>query len=243
VPRVFAGVGVERDDGRNEQVVAAAGAAGFLRPREAVAGAEIDEVGFGVVDDGVPDRRAAAELPVLVTVPCLRGFDEFGLFVGLGWITGDRVPGPQLLAGLGVEGGDAAADVVFGAAVADEDFPVGDARRAGDGVVCAFRHGLHRPDFLAGLAVERDQAAVERAENDLALPRGDAAVDHVTAGVAALGAVDLGIVLPERGAGADVVGLHHAPCGGEIHDAVDDDGRRFLTALGVDVGIPGEAES
>jgi hypothetical protein len=65
VPDVFAGVGLQRDDGRQEQVVALALAAAFVIPRVAVADAKVDLVELGVIDDGVPDRSAAAVLPPL----------------------------------------------------------------------------------------------------------------------------------------------------------------------------------
>ena len=45
VPDVLAGLGLERDDGAEEQIVAAAGAAQSLVPRRAVAGADIQQVG------------------------------------------------------------------------------------------------------------------------------------------------------------------------------------------------------
>src|SRR5690606_15517204 len=125
---------------------------------------------------------------------------------------------------------------------ADDDLAFDDARHARDRVGQRGVGGLLFPDDLSGLAVERDQAAVEHADKDLAVPRSNAAVDHVAAGVGAFGAVDGGIVGPEQRAGLDVVGLHHRPGGGEVHHAVDDDGRGFLAALGVDVGVPGEAE-
>ena len=55
------------------------------------------------------------------------------------------------------------------------------------------------PVEVTGLRpVEGDQATVERADIDLAIPRGDATVDHVAAGVGAFNAVDGGIVGPEQ---------------------------------------------
>ena len=36
--------------------------------------------------------------------------------------------------------------------------------------------------------------------------------------------------------------LDHAPSRGDVHHPVDDKRRRFLAAVGVEVGVPGEAE-
>src|SRR3546814_9126331 len=74
-----------------------------------------------------------------------------------------------------------AAHPEFGAAVADQHHILHDARRAGDRVGFRRVEGLRRPKFLAGLAVERDQAAVERADEQLVAPHRDAAVDDVAA--------------------------------------------------------------
>ena len=241
VPLVLAGVRVERDDGGQEQVVAAAGRAILLVPRRAVASADIDGVELGIVGHAVPQRAAAAELPELA-IPRLAGFGEFRLLVAFGRIAGHGVPAPRLRAGLGVVGGDVAAHAVFGAAIPDDDLALHDARHAGDRVRKRGVGGLLLPDHLSGLAIKRDQAAVQHADIDLAVPSSDAAIDDVAAGVSALGAVDLRIVGPELRAGADVVGFHHRPRGGEVHHAIDDDGRGFLAALGVDVGIPGKTE-
>ena len=72
VPHVCAGVGVERDDRGQEQVVALARGAVVARPFDAVADAEVDEIQIRVVGDRVPRRAAAAELPPLAA-PGLRG--------------------------------------------------------------------------------------------------------------------------------------------------------------------------
>ena len=55
---------VEGDDRAEEQIVALTCATDAVVPRRAVASADIDEIGHGVVVDGIPGRAAAARLPV-----------------------------------------------------------------------------------------------------------------------------------------------------------------------------------
>jgi hypothetical protein len=90
--------------------------------------------------------------------------------------------------------------------------------------------------------IERDQATINRADIDHAFPDRDAAVDHVAAGRNAARLVDLGIELPEPLARLGVVGVNHRPGGGEIHHAIDHDGRRFHAAIGVERRRPGDAD-
>src|SRR5690606_23714156 len=101
VPAVFAGIGIQRDDGGDEQVVAAAGRTDVGRPGRAVAGSYIDEVGDRVVGDGIPGRATATGLPPF-TIPGLGGPLEFGLFEAQRGITRDCPPAPQLVAVVGV---------------------------------------------------------------------------------------------------------------------------------------------
>jgi len=46
----------------------------------------------------------------------------------------------------------------------------------------------------------------------------------------------------KQGSGLSVVCLDHAPCRRDVQHAVDDKRRRFLAAVGVEVGVPGEAK-
>src|SRR3546814_5517816 len=71
VPFVLAGLGVDRHDGAQEQVVALAFAADAVIPRRAISSAEIDGVEFGVIGDGVPHGAAAAVFPPFAR-PALR---------------------------------------------------------------------------------------------------------------------------------------------------------------------------
>src|SRR5690606_26922394 len=117
---------------------------------------------------GIPHRAAAAERPPF-TRPGLRGFFEDGRLEAVGRIAGHGVEAPGHLAAAGVIGGDIAAHAELGAAVADQHLALHHARRAGDGVGLRLVDRDHLPDFLAGLRVERDEAAVDGADEDLAV--------------------------------------------------------------------------
>src|SRR3546814_8611700 len=137
---------------------------------------------------------------------------------------------------------DVCSSDLLGSAVADQHHILHDARRAGDGVGFRRVEGLRRPKLLAGLGVEREQAAVERADEQLVAPHRDAAVDDVAAGVDRTLAGNLGIEFPQGFTGRGVPCADLRPGVGDIHHAVDDDGRRFLSAGVVEVGGPGDAE-
>ncbi len=99
-----------------------------------------------------------------------------------------------------------------------------------------------RPDFLAAIGVERDQPPVDRADEHLALPHRDPAVDRVAAGMRAFGADVLRVVFPQQLAGIGLDRDHLRPGGREIHHPVDHDRGRFLPAVGVERDREGEAE-
>jgi len=48
--------------------------------------------------------------------------------------------------------------------------------------------------------------------------------------------------MPLSSAGFRINGLHLAPGTGRVQDAIDDDGRRFLPTVGIEIRIPGETE-
>src|SRR5208282_3022026 len=75
MPRIVAGVGVDRDDRRKKPIVALAQTPISLVPLLAITRTEIDEVEFRIVGEGFPDRAAAASLPPLA-MPCLGSFGE-----------------------------------------------------------------------------------------------------------------------------------------------------------------------
>ena len=243
MPGIFAGVDVHGDDRIDEQIVALALAAQVGVPGDAVADAEIEQLELGVVGHVVPDRAAAALLPPLA-VPGLGGHLHGLVLEALLGVAGHGVETPDQLSRVGVVRRDVAARVVLGAGIADQNLAVDDARCAGDGIVLGRVRGLDLPDDLAGLGVERDEAAVEHADIDLAFPRSDAAVDHIAAGASGDAAIDLGVVFPKLLAGLGVERDHVAPRRAGVHDAIDDERRRLEAArrARLDVVVPSEAE-
>src|SRR5690606_21849062 len=163
-----AGIDVEREYRRQIQVVAAAGAPDPLVPRRAVTGADVEQPRVRVVRERIPGRAAAAHRPPLA-VPSPRRRLERRVLERLLRVSGNRIETPHELAGLRVVRRDEAAHAELGAAVADHDLAVDDARRAGDRVRLVDRRRLHVPDRLPGLRVERDEAAVDDAHEDLAV--------------------------------------------------------------------------
>jgi hypothetical protein len=229
MPDVFAGVGTHRDDRAEEQVVAATRAAQCARPGRAVADTYIQEIELGVVSEGIPGSATATLRPPLAG-PGLGRHLHRVTFEAFGRVAGDGVETPDEFAGCGVVGRDVSAHAVFGAAVTDDDLVLDDARRTGDRIAVA---RIRRPSFpreFAGGGVECDQAPVERAGVDAALPHGGAAVLHAAAGLRIPFRRHLRIVLPQQLAGRGIDGLHLAPGAGGIHDAVDDDRCRLLAA-------------
>ena len=203
VPGEAAGVGTDREDRRQVQVVAAAGAARDAAPGRAVAGADVEQVELRVVGHRVPRRSAAADLPPLAG-PGLRGGLHLGVLERQRRIAGHGEEAPELRAGLRVVRGDVAAHAELRAAVADHHLALHHARRRRDRVGL---RAVDRDDFPvhgAGRGVERDEPAVERADEHGAVPDRDAAVHDVAAGVAAPLARHLRIVLPQLLAGDGV---------------------------------------
>ena len=245
MPGVFAGIDIERDDRGKEQVVAAARAAERLRPGRAVADADIHQVQRGIVGHRIPHRATAAGLPPLAG-PGLGGLGHDAVrrraFGHLGRIARHGVEAPVLLAGLGVVSGDVAAHAHLGAAVADQHLAGVDPRRAGDRVVLRIVDRQHRPHRLAALRVERDQPAVEGGDVDLAVPSGEPARDDVAASHPPELRRHLRIEAPQHLAVRRVIGGDDVPRLHVVEHAADLQRARFHPPLGLDVGVPGEAE-
>src|SRR5690606_10797954 len=134
VPGELGRVGVDRDDGRQVQVVAAARAALVAVPGAAVARADIEQIGFGIVGKGIPGRAAAsARLPPLAG-PRRGGLRHGFVLEAERRVAGYEVEPPDLLPRLRVVRRHVAARTVVAAAVADDDEVLDDARRARDRV-------------------------------------------------------------------------------------------------------------
>ena len=247
VADVLAGVEIERDERVGIEVVAGADRA--------------VEVGRGIADDEIDalrrqvDRRilphAAAERLVGVAVLGERRLlgRDVAMHVAAGGVVGrpnadrvlgDGVEGPEQLAVLGVVGLDEAADAVFAAVGADQDFAVDGGRRHRLAVALLGIGELLLPDDSAGLGVERDQLGVERADIDLVVIDGDAAI----VGAAAEGRdrAELGLEVPDLLAGLGVERVDVAERRGDIHHAVDDDRRRLERLLDLGGEDPGRMQ-
>src|SRR5262249_52692467 len=146
VPDVGARIGVERHDRRQEQVVALVRAAVAPRPFEAVAHAEVHEIQFGIVGDGVPYHTAAPFLPPFAA-PGFGCHRHSLVLERLGGIARHGVEAPREFAGLGIERRDVAADAVLAAAHADHDASLDHARGLSDREVLLFA-GLDAPHRL-----------------------------------------------------------------------------------------------
>ena len=246
VPEVFAGVGVEREHARQEQVVALAVGANQAIPRAAVARADVELIELGVVDDRVPRRAAAAHL-VPAAEPRRRGDlgERFvrGRAVGAGrGIAGHDVEAPRELARVRVVGADVAAHAELGAGVADDDFVLHDARRARDRVHLRLIDGDRAPDRRARRAVERDEPAVERRDDELVHVERRPARVHVAASFRAGGAGHFRVVAPDQLARRGVQRVGFAPRARRVEHAVGDERRRFLAAIRIELVIPSGRE-
>ena len=148
VPLVGAGLHVEREDRRREEVVAAALRSVLIG--RGIADRDVDHAELRIDRRMRPERSAA----VRPRIAFPRVVPEFAG-------AGNRVEPPQLLAGLRVEGGELAAHAAFAARQPGEDAAVGVDRRAGR--AAAIDRDLDVPDRLAGLLIERDQPAARLA--------------------------------------------------------------------------------
>src|SRR5690606_2025600 len=117
-----------------------------------------------VVGHRVPHRTAAAVLPELAIPGAARLGEVLRLGIVLVRSAGHREETPQLLAVVGIIGGDVAAYAELGAAVADDHLAVDHPRCAGDRIRLVRIDSQFGPDLLAAVPVERHETAVERAE-------------------------------------------------------------------------------
>ncbi len=215
--------------------------------RAAVAGADVDHVEFRIVGEAVPRVAAAAGRHFPEPARPGRLGDRHRAVGGLAVrplrrVGRDDVELPQLPAGLGIPRGDEAARAVVGAAVADHDLAVVDPRCAGDRVFLALGKRLAAPDLASVLRVDRDQASVERGEDDLAVPRGDAARRRTAAGEAGPLGTDLGVVGPQLPACLAVVGGDDVVDALVVEHPVDHQRARLDPAHRLEVVVPGKAE-
>src|SRR5882762_3817387 len=176
MPKVSAGIGVERDDGAQKEIVTRAGTANVGAPGAAISHREIDAVEFGIVGDAVPNGAAAAPMPPLAG-PALAGHRHGRVLEAFLRVARNGIEAPQLPAGFGLVGRHVTARAEVCTAVTDNHFAIEHARRTRDRLASLrIIEGLDTPDELAGLGIKRDQSAIDNAHIDLATPIGDATV-------------------------------------------------------------------
>ena len=216
--------------------------------RDRIAGADVDEVQLGIVGEAVPRIGPAAKLPPQAFIGpggAHHGIDAIArLTVGAVLRIGGEEELPQLLAGIGIEGGGEPAHPHVAARLADHHLAIEHPRRAGDriGVGGAFGEGAVGPDRLAASPVERDQPPVERGDDDLALVHGETPADRLAAGIAAIFARHLGIVGPQPFTRACIVRHRDVPRQCVVKHPVGIERRRLNPAIGVEIVEPGKAK-
>ncbi len=99
------------------------------------------------------------------------------------------------------------------------------------------------PDWFPGCGIERDQPAIQRPNVNLSIPNRDAAIHHVATRVDVPLGRNLWVERPDARASCGIHGKHFAPRGRKVHHAIDNQRRRFLPAVGIEIDIPGQPES
>ena len=188
MPAVFASSRIHGDNRAEKQVVAAFRAAKFHVMRRTVAGRKIHEVQIGVVRDAVPVVAAAAHLPPLAGPGFgSHGHDGIGDFsIGHTGLAGHDKKAPDFFSGVGIVGSHIAPRTDIAAAVANHHKIVGHAGSASNRQRLSGDFGIGFPDQLTGFGVDGNQTAVECRNDDLAIPRSDAAADRAAAGNAGI---------------------------------------------------------
>ena len=188
IPLQLAGVRIHGHDRAGIEVVPLPevrfrDAAHFLRPRLGVARPGDHQVGFGVIDQAVPHRAAAAVLRPVADPGLGRLFLSLVLH-GLARGRRNRVELPRERSVLEVVCREEAANEVLAAAHADDHLVARDARRDGQRVVLIDVRDLALPQLLAADGVERDQPGIVGRQDDLAVRDREPAVVRAAAHMA-----------------------------------------------------------
>ena len=223
MPAVFAGMDIQREHRRGEQVVSGAHVAREIGA--GVARGEIHQAKFRVHGRRLPDRAAAIQVDLAVRVAGLRP----GFAAELAR-TGHRIEGPCQRAIIGVVGLDAPPDAAFGAGKAGDHQAVVVERRAGERIAILPPLGLRFPRDLARCPVQGDQVRIQLPDEYHVLRQADAAAgpaaaDHVD------GLIQAGLVGPQGLAGIHTDGEYVVGAGDDIGHALVDDGLGFAGVL------------
>ena len=156
MPFQLSGVGVESDQGVGVKIVAIALVADHIRRR--VACSPVHQVGFRVISAGDPSGSAAG-LPAIARPGFVAGLAR----------RRHRVEAPGSRTGLYIVSVQEAADTVFGAGYADDDFIFQHERRGGNRVGGLVIGYFHVPTDTSGPHVQRDQVRIHRAQEELVI--------------------------------------------------------------------------
>ena len=208
MPEIFAGVRVKRDDRRQEQIVALVLRPDFAIPRAAVANTDIKLIKFRVIDNGIPDRTAAAKFNIFFAEPGGTGLGCDDIIGGRAVLdpalAGNGIEAPGLFAGGRVIGRDITANPIFRTAIADQHPALHDPRRTGDSIGFGLINGYHAPDRFAGLGINCDQPAIERPEKQFAIIGRQPTIDDIAAGLEPGWSRHLRIIGPQQLAGGRI---------------------------------------
>ena len=225
-PGNLAGLHVDGDGGRREQVVALAHMA---VPRAGVAGAEISQAGLGVVGAAHPGGGAAG-FPGLAGPGGVGGAaDAVFLAVLVAHVAFNRGAGPDQLASFRVARINAADHAELATGQAGQQQAVSDQRSGGGAVASGVIVDFFFPDHFAGVLVQRHQLGVERGEDHQVVKQGRTPVHHVAARHDAFRQAVL--VLPELLAGLGVQRVQARVGSRDKHLALVDQRLGFLAAL------------
>jgi hypothetical protein len=249
VPHELPGVRVEREDGRDIQVVVSILSTKDLGPRHAIAGPHVDQIGVWIVRESIPDGASAAVRPPLSRPGPGRGLER-RVLERFRWITGNRVEAPELAAVVDGECREKAA--VRGELAprhADDHLPFRHAGRHRDRVAGGIL-GQHarRPERRSRRRVERHHAPIDDRCQHLALVERESPVDHATTDAAVLArrierAVHRRIEAPELLPRAGVHRKDDAPVGDAEKDSVPRERSGLLAAAAwPDDVAPGQAQ-
>src|SRR5690606_7559226 len=133
MPDIFTAVRFDRDDGRQEEIVATFRAAGLGTPGRAVADADVKQVGCRIVDKGLPHRTAATDRPPFPRPGCGRHAQCLILTTQFR-VTWYRMETPVQLAGFRIIGAEVAAHAEFGTGIADQHPAFYNPGRSGNGI-------------------------------------------------------------------------------------------------------------
>ncbi len=147
---------------------------------------------------------------------------------GIGGVAWDDIETPRLLACASVIGRDVPAYAVLASPISDNDLALGNSRRARNcvGLIRIGRASL--PDAFARFRVQPDEPSIKRGENEFPFPERGPAIYYVATASPPPLARHFGIVGPDGLACFRVERHDDTPGQGDKHDAVNDDGRRFM---------------